>query len=273
MGRAVARIIGGLGTGATANTVLNAYRQSRPRLPEAPTWEMLDTTADFGFEFARQLDVDYDGNAFAQGLIQAQDNLYQRGTRDFLAPRAYRVMEQMRERAKAERSTSRIFMLTAGFGDCGERLHQPPPNKRRPCKRLPISTFHPQPRPSDRASRRCRCSGGHLGRRNGQLRRGDGSQRLQRAEEKVDLQSAATHSGLNIDNKFRQKAAWIVDPEFPARRAGLSEAEVAMLTDVAMGQQGSERSSLCVQSLGWWWRLGSGNNQPCGRPGCSAFHP
>jgi hypothetical protein len=232
----IARILGGLGSGAGTNAVVNAYRRNRPRLTEAPTQEALESTAEFGFDFARELGVDYDAGTASQVFRDLQRDLYTQGHRDYLTPKTFRVLEELTNPPQgAIASLADLHGQRRALARAAKDFSNPEEQKAAMQAIAAIDRFiaHPDPKavirgPADAAAA---VWGDAMGDYAGAMR----SLRLQNAEEATLRSGKATHSGLNIDNKLRQKAAWITNPEYPARRAGYSDTEIDMLNELADG--------------------------------------
>lgn len=68
--------------------------------------------------------------------------------------------------------------------------------------------------------------------------------------EKAELDAAAAHSGLNLDNRTRQILKAIIDPERPRNRRGFSREELAVIEQIVRGNPGTNVARYLGNLLG-----------------------
>jgi hypothetical protein len=73
---------------------------------------------------------------------------------------------------------------------------------------------------------------------------------------KAEQSAAATHSGLNLDNRTRQVLSAIIDPTRPRNRRGYSKEELALIDDIVHGKHGAEAARWLGNLLGGGSGLG-----------------
>jgi hypothetical protein len=73
---------------------------------------------------------------------------------------------------------------------------------------------------------------------------------------KAEHSAAATHSGLNLDNRTRQVLSAIIDPTRPRNRRGYSKEELALIDDIVHGKHGAEAARWLGNLLGGGSGLG-----------------
>lgn len=210
----------------------------RPVKPAVPTSDELLSTGGFGFDMARGMDVRFSPQSVQNMVLKLRSQLHAAGFRQSNAPKVFAELDALARPAEpgafasiddlhAVRMALREAAKPVADGSNGTEVNAASQFIRA------IDEFITNPDPQAVVAGPAAAAGGVWRDAMGNYAAGKRSDRLMGIEESTLRRAKASNSGLNIDNTIRQRVASVLDN--PAKRAGFSQEEIALLEQVANG--------------------------------------
>ena len=221
---------GGLGWAGAA--------KGQARKPPVPTAEQLESTAGFGFNMARKMDVRYDPVAVQEMVDTVRARLHADGFRRSNAKKVFSELDNLARPAEpgAFASIDDLHSVRMALSRAARPLADGSnADEAAAAARIidAIDGFITKPDPSSVVAGPAAAAGNVWKDAVKNYAAGKRSDRLMGIEESTLRRAKANNSGLNIDNTIRQRVASVLDS--PAKRRGFSPEEIGLLEEVANG--------------------------------------